>query len=153
MVVNGNFTSPLWKSWLQKLWQLKPYFNNDVNSITFGDGLGRFLEGATLGLGGPIGGGNHTAVAGGAAACRPCGKGGVVLAENIELSGRRTGRARRHRREHRHGQRGGGEPHSASPDRNAPSNARRISAAVSPQPNRAAKLPKRGPWDWPITTS
>lgn len=45
MVVNGNFTSPLWKSWIQKLWQLKPYFNKDVNSITFGDGLGRFQSG------------------------------------------------------------------------------------------------------------
>jgi raffinose/stachyose/melibiose transport system substrate-binding protein len=45
MVVDGNFTSSLWKSWLQKLWQVKPYFNNDVNSITFGDGLGRFQTG------------------------------------------------------------------------------------------------------------
>jgi raffinose/stachyose/melibiose transport system substrate-binding protein len=45
MVVDGNYTSPLWKSWIQKLWQLKPYFNNDVNSITFGDGLGRFQSG------------------------------------------------------------------------------------------------------------
>jgi raffinose/stachyose/melibiose transport system substrate-binding protein len=45
MVVNGNFTSPLWKSWLEKVVQLKPYFNDDVNSITFGDGLGRFQTG------------------------------------------------------------------------------------------------------------
>ena len=45
LVVNGNFTSSLWKSWLQKVTQLKPYVNNDVNSITFGDGLGRFQSG------------------------------------------------------------------------------------------------------------
>jgi raffinose/stachyose/melibiose transport system substrate-binding protein len=45
MVVDGSFESPFWKSWLQKLSQLKPYFNKDVNSITFGDGLGRFQSG------------------------------------------------------------------------------------------------------------
>jgi raffinose/stachyose/melibiose transport system substrate-binding protein len=45
MVVDGNFTSSFWKSWIQKLVQLKPYFNNDVNSIAFGDGLARFQSG------------------------------------------------------------------------------------------------------------
>ncbi len=45
MVINGNFTSPTWTSWITKLAQLKPYFNNDVNSITFGEGLGRFQNG------------------------------------------------------------------------------------------------------------
>jgi multiple sugar transport system substrate-binding protein len=45
MVINGNFTSPLWKSWLQRVAQLKPYFNDDVNSITFGEGLARFQSG------------------------------------------------------------------------------------------------------------
>jgi raffinose/stachyose/melibiose transport system substrate-binding protein len=45
LVVDGNFTSSFWTSWIQRLWQLKPYFNKDVNSITFGDGLGRFQTG------------------------------------------------------------------------------------------------------------
>jgi raffinose/stachyose/melibiose transport system substrate-binding protein len=45
MVVDGNFASPTWKSWIERLVQLKPYFNDDVNSITFGDGLGRFQAG------------------------------------------------------------------------------------------------------------
>jgi raffinose/stachyose/melibiose transport system substrate-binding protein len=45
MVVNGNFTSSTWKSWIQRVVDLKPCFNNDVNSITFGDGLGRFQSG------------------------------------------------------------------------------------------------------------
>ena len=42
LVIDGQFTSPMWRSWIQKLVEIKPYFNNDVNSITFGDGLGRF---------------------------------------------------------------------------------------------------------------
>jgi raffinose/stachyose/melibiose transport system substrate-binding protein len=45
MVVNGDFTSPFWKSWIQHVAEMKPYVNNDVNSITFGDGLGRFQSG------------------------------------------------------------------------------------------------------------
>jgi len=45
LVVNGNFTSPLWKSWITRAAQLKPYVNNDVNSIAFGDGLSRFEVG------------------------------------------------------------------------------------------------------------
>jgi raffinose/stachyose/melibiose transport system substrate-binding protein len=45
LVIDGNFQSALWKSWLQRLVQIKPYFNDDVNSITFGDGLGRFQSG------------------------------------------------------------------------------------------------------------
>jgi raffinose/stachyose/melibiose transport system substrate-binding protein len=45
MVVDGNFTSSTWKSWIKQVASLKPCFNNDVNSITFGDGLGRFQSG------------------------------------------------------------------------------------------------------------
>jgi len=45
LVIDGNFESATWKSWLQRLEQIKPYFNDDVNSITFGDGLGRFQSG------------------------------------------------------------------------------------------------------------
>jgi ABC-type glycerol-3-phosphate transport system substrate-binding protein len=45
MVVDGNFESPTWKSWIERLAQLKPYFNDDVNSIAFADGLGRFQSG------------------------------------------------------------------------------------------------------------
>ncbi len=45
MVVNGNCNAPLWKSWIQRAAQLKPYVNNDVNSIAFGDGLSRFQSG------------------------------------------------------------------------------------------------------------
>ena len=45
MVINGDFTSPTWKSWIQHVVELKPYVNNDVNSITFGDGLARFQSG------------------------------------------------------------------------------------------------------------
>jgi raffinose/stachyose/melibiose transport system substrate-binding protein len=45
MVVNGNYTAPFWKSWIEHAAQLKPYVNNDVNSIAFGDGLGRFENG------------------------------------------------------------------------------------------------------------
>lgn len=45
LVVDGDFTSSLWKSWIERVVELKPCFNNDVNSITFGDGLGRFQSG------------------------------------------------------------------------------------------------------------
>jgi raffinose/stachyose/melibiose transport system substrate-binding protein len=45
LVVNGDFTAPLWTSWIQKAAQLKPFVNNDVNSIAFGDGLSRFQDG------------------------------------------------------------------------------------------------------------
>ena len=32
MVIDGDFTSPAWKSWLKKAVELKPYFNDDTNS-------------------------------------------------------------------------------------------------------------------------
>ena len=44
-VIDGDFTSAPWKSWLQKAVEMKPYFNNDTNSILYADGLARFQEG------------------------------------------------------------------------------------------------------------
>jgi len=40
-VVNGKLSAP-WKTWLTKAEQLAPYFNNDVNSLTYSQGLARF---------------------------------------------------------------------------------------------------------------
>src|SRR5262249_45053441 len=45
MVIDGDFTSDKWKSWIQKLVELKPYFNDDTNSTLLADGLARFQEG------------------------------------------------------------------------------------------------------------
>lgn len=45
MVIDGDFTSEKWKSWIQKLVELKPYFNDDTNSTLLADGLARFQEG------------------------------------------------------------------------------------------------------------
>jgi ABC-type glycerol-3-phosphate transport system substrate-binding protein len=38
-------TSPAWKSWIEKAVELKPYFNQDTNSILYADGLARFQDG------------------------------------------------------------------------------------------------------------
>lgn len=43
--IDGDMTSAAWKSWLQKAVELKPYFNNDTNSILYADGLARFQDG------------------------------------------------------------------------------------------------------------
>ncbi len=45
MTPNGDFTGQLWKSWIEKAAELKPYVNNDVNSLNFGDGLAKFQAG------------------------------------------------------------------------------------------------------------
>ncbi len=45
MSVNGNFESAAWKSWITKAAALKPYVNNDVNSLNFGDALAKFQAG------------------------------------------------------------------------------------------------------------
>lgn len=45
MTVDGNFEAPLWKSWITKAAELKPYVNKDVNSVNFGDGLAKFQAG------------------------------------------------------------------------------------------------------------
>jgi raffinose/stachyose/melibiose transport system substrate-binding protein len=44
-VVNGTMSSPSWTAWLTKAASLKPYFNNDTNSITYSQGLARFQAG------------------------------------------------------------------------------------------------------------
>lgn len=41
-VVNGTMNTPEWKEWLEKAYSLKPYFNDDTNSITYSQGLARF---------------------------------------------------------------------------------------------------------------
>jgi ABC-type glycerol-3-phosphate transport system substrate-binding protein len=43
-VVNGKLSSS-WRTWLTKADQLKPYFNDDVNSLTYSQGLARFQDG------------------------------------------------------------------------------------------------------------
>ena len=43
-VVNDKLSSG-WQTWLTKAMQLKPYFNNDVNSLTYSQGLARFQAG------------------------------------------------------------------------------------------------------------
>ena len=45
MVVDGDFTSDKWKSWIEKLVELKPYYNADTNSILLADGLAQFEDG------------------------------------------------------------------------------------------------------------
>jgi raffinose/stachyose/melibiose transport system substrate-binding protein len=45
MVIDGDFASAKWKSWITKLGELKPYFNSDTTSINFADGLARFQQG------------------------------------------------------------------------------------------------------------
>jgi len=45
MSVDGNFEGAAWKSWIAKAAALKPFVNNDVNSLNFGDALARFQAG------------------------------------------------------------------------------------------------------------
>jgi multiple sugar transport system substrate-binding protein len=45
MVIDGDFKSDKWKSWLAKVAEMKPFFNPDTNSINFADGLARFQQG------------------------------------------------------------------------------------------------------------
>jgi multiple sugar transport system substrate-binding protein len=45
MVIDGDFTGKEWKSWLEKLAELKPYINNDTNSILLADGLAQVQDG------------------------------------------------------------------------------------------------------------
>jgi ABC-type glycerol-3-phosphate transport system substrate-binding protein len=52
--VDGNFSGAKWRSWITHAAQLKPYVNNDVNSLNFGDGLTRFQAGkAAMAFGTP----------------------------------------------------------------------------------------------------
>jgi multiple sugar transport system substrate-binding protein len=45
MVIDGDFNSDKWKSWLKRLAELKPYYNDDTNSTLLADGLARFQQG------------------------------------------------------------------------------------------------------------
>ena len=45
MVIDGDFTGDNWKSWLNKLAELKPYYNEDTNSLLLADGLARVQDG------------------------------------------------------------------------------------------------------------
>jgi len=40
-VVNGKLSGP-WRTWISKAAQLRSFFNNDVNSLTYSQGLARF---------------------------------------------------------------------------------------------------------------
>ena len=45
LVVDGDLSGGSWKGWLDKAVQLKPYFNDDTNSIPYAQGLARFQDG------------------------------------------------------------------------------------------------------------
>ena len=48
LVIDGDFaTDPGWTQWLDYTFQLKPYFNEDANSLTFADGLALWQNGKT----------------------------------------------------------------------------------------------------------
>jgi multiple sugar transport system substrate-binding protein len=41
-VIDGDFTAEDWRLWLEKALEMKPYFNEDANSIGFAEGLALF---------------------------------------------------------------------------------------------------------------
>lgn len=41
-VIDGDFTAEDWKLWLEKALEMKSYFNDDANSLTFSEGLALF---------------------------------------------------------------------------------------------------------------
>jgi raffinose/stachyose/melibiose transport system substrate-binding protein len=48
LVIDGDFaTHPGWTGWLEKTFELKPYFNDDANSLTFAEGLALWQNGKT----------------------------------------------------------------------------------------------------------
>jgi ABC-type glycerol-3-phosphate transport system substrate-binding protein len=48
LVIDGDFaTDPGWVAWLEKTFELKPYFNDDANSLTFAEGLALWQNGQT----------------------------------------------------------------------------------------------------------
>jgi multiple sugar transport system substrate-binding protein len=48
LVIDGDFTAhPGWNTWLQRLEEMMPYFNDDANSLTFADGLALWQNGKT----------------------------------------------------------------------------------------------------------
>jgi multiple sugar transport system substrate-binding protein len=44
-VIDGDFTAEDWTLWLEKALEMKPYFNEDANSIGFAEGLALFQNG------------------------------------------------------------------------------------------------------------
>jgi raffinose/stachyose/melibiose transport system substrate-binding protein len=48
LVIDGDMaTDPAWVGWLEKTFELKPYFNDDANSLTFAEGLALWQNGET----------------------------------------------------------------------------------------------------------
>ena len=46
--LDGDFeTDPGWTAWLDKTFELKPYFNDDANSVTFAEALALWQSGKT----------------------------------------------------------------------------------------------------------
>jgi raffinose/stachyose/melibiose transport system substrate-binding protein len=54
-VVAGKLTQSRWRTWLTKMSQLKPYVNDDLNSLTYQQGLGRFQAASAAMIFGPTG--------------------------------------------------------------------------------------------------
>jgi raffinose/stachyose/melibiose transport system substrate-binding protein len=44
-VVDGNLATPEWRAWIEKAFELKPYFNEDANSLGFADANALFQSG------------------------------------------------------------------------------------------------------------
>lgn len=54
-VVSGKLTTKRWQTWLTRVSQLKPYVNDDINSLTYQQGLGRFQAATGAIIFGPTG--------------------------------------------------------------------------------------------------
>jgi ABC-type glycerol-3-phosphate transport system substrate-binding protein len=53
-IVDGDLQSPEWRQWIEKTFELKPYFNEDANSLGFAEATGIFQAGQTaMVAGGP----------------------------------------------------------------------------------------------------
>ena len=48
LVIDGDFaTDPGWTDWIDKTFELQPYFNEDANSLGFAEGLALWQAGKT----------------------------------------------------------------------------------------------------------
>jgi raffinose/stachyose/melibiose transport system substrate-binding protein len=45
LAIRGNLDGPEWRSWVERVPDLKPYINGDTNSILLAEGLARFADG------------------------------------------------------------------------------------------------------------
>ena len=53
-VIEGDLQFPEWRQWIEKSFELKPYFNEDANSLGFAEATGVFQAGqAAMVAGGP----------------------------------------------------------------------------------------------------